>query len=100
MVGSTLDHAEAMIGRIAGGEPFVSGWRLTFSHGHTIIYYNCGDDARILLDAPAPATPSLTTEFVPTSEFKQKSRHVPSPFQKSSAAKRWERALEKSVDLG
>ncbi|MCF6312515.1 MAG: hypothetical protein L3J39_08690 [Verrucomicrobiales bacterium] len=53
-----------MIERIEGVGFFVIGWRLTFSNGQTMICYNCGDDARILLAPPLRIISSLAVDFV------------------------------------
>jgi hypothetical protein len=42
-------------------EEFVSGWLLRFGTGDFIVYYNCGDESRLLLNQYPPVEPSLNT---------------------------------------
>lgn len=55
---------EGILDSFNGQEPWLAGFRVTFETGDSLIYFNQGDDAVVLINALPPVSVGLETRFV------------------------------------
>jgi tetratricopeptide (TPR) repeat protein len=86
LAGRVLEGAEAVLWRLEDGTDVVIGWSLLLSGGRSIVYFNCGDESRILVDQLVDESPDEVIEYVSIDELERMSAETaPRPREATQA---------------